>query len=153
MMAVAFGLPPFACAAMAQSGSQSSTAETASALPLAVPGFEDKPQLPAPFMPQPEAPAAKTAECAVNADQLPPEFLNLMGRLNEPVRPAETGLPPVVDEVAPAVAAQARNRASRARPAGVQVLSGSTQVQRGQSRENGVTVYRGVQDPVANKAR
>lgn len=106
---------------------------TASSLPLTLPGFEE------PAKPQMDIKPAPATGCAVSADQLPPEFLNLMSRLDEPVATTEPGLPPVVQEVAPAVAREVRQRVH-----GVQVLNGGGQVRLGRSRENGVTVYRGL---------
>lgn len=118
---------------------ETSPAGPASALPLPVPGFEAPP---APRMDfKPETPA--TSECAVSTSQLPPEFMRLMSRLEEPVASTETGLPPVVEQIAPAVAQQQQRRQRRSH--GIEVLNGGGEVRLGRSRENGVTVYRGLE--------
>ncbi len=123
------------CAAQAEQ----SPSGPALALPLVVPGFET----PKPATPQmdfkPAEPAPIVADCAVSNDQLPPEFLKLMDRLDAPVTSTATGLPPVVEQLAPAVAQTQRRRTSR----DIEVITGGREPRVGQTRENGVTVYRG----------
>jgi len=128
------------CAAQAEQ----SPSGAALALPLVVPGFEEpKPVAPQMDFKPAEPPAAIVADCAVSNDQLPPEFLKLMDRLDAPVTSTATGLPPVVEQLAPAVAQTQRRRTSR----DIEILTGTGNNNReprvGQTRENGVTVYRG----------
>lgn len=122
---------------------EQSLSGVALALPLSVPGLE----MPAPAVPQmdlrsaaPETPVARVADCAVSSDQIPPEFIKLMSRLDEPVSTREVGLPPAVNQIAPAVVQTQRNRSQP-----IQILNGRREVQHGRSRENGVTVYRGLE--------
>lgn len=141
LLAAAALLPSVAQAERSFSGA-------ASALPLTVPGFET----PAPAIPQmdfkPEEPALRVADCAVSSDQLPPEFIKLMGRLDAPVAATQTGLPPVVEQLVPAV----RQTSSQTRRShGIEILSGSRTVEHGRSRQNGVTVYRGLEPEQTNR--
>lgn len=98
---------------------------------------------------EPAAPAANN--CAVTSDQLPPDFIRLMDKLNEPVDNTATGLPPVVEQIAPAAVSRRSNASTsptgpnRRTVNGVQILNGGGKPQLGRSRENGVTVYRGLE--------
>ncbi len=121
-----------------------SPAGAAATLPLDIPAFQPAPAAPVYREFQPEE-VVRDTTCAVSADQLPPDFLKLMGRLSEPVATTDTGLPPVVSEVVPALrntpAQQERRRSSH----GVEIITGKGDARLGRSRENGVTVYRGVE--------
>lgn len=98
---------------------------------------------------KPAAPAANN--CAVTSDQLPPDFIRLMDKLNEPVDSTAVGLPPVVEQIAPAAVPRSTSPRAGSDPPlrrtvnGVQILGGGGKPQLGRSRENGVTVYRGLE--------
>lgn len=124
---------------------ETSLAGPAMALPLPVPGFETEP--PPAALPAPE-PAPAPAQ-AVNPDQIPPEFIDLMRQLDEPAGTTDIGQPPAASEIAPAAPVVRRAPAAaatgRRTEHGVQILNGNSKPQLGRSRENGVTVYRGLE--------
>jgi hypothetical protein len=85
----------------------------------------------------------------VRQDEIPQEFLNILGRLDAPATVSDAGtIPPLPPETAASTRRQSRPAVSvvtgnRRRVNGVTVIQGGGNVKEGQSREGGVTVWRG----------
>lgn len=110
----------------------------AASLPLALPDFEPKPELPRDM-----APAEKPAQppsCLVTESELPDNFLSLMQRLDAPVDSVPLGAPPRADDEPglPQSRSPSANSRSQTQPSSTSQGGSITR-----SHESGVTVYRG----------
>ncbi len=118
--------------------------EIAPVLPL--PGESQAAVLPSETAAKPAA-AAPAPECAVNVDQLPPDFLRMMKQLGEPVTATAIGTPP---DISPSAGMTPIPNKSTRRQNGVEILSGQSKDNKpGISQERGVTIYRGYQAPTS----